>query len=465
MKSTYNIQKKSFTFAAIMLLLVFCGCEDYLEVDEPVGQIHSATVFNDENTATAAITSLYAMLRDRVILTGNSNGIGSLMGLYSDELDYYGPPGESMEHFYNHQILASDLRVMELWDNAYHLIYMCNASLEGIVESEILTNEMKEQLSGEVLFIRGLVHFYLVNMFGDIPYIKSTDYQLNATARRMDVETVYDNILSDLLESKNLLPLEYPSWERIRANKLVASALLARVYLSMEQWNLAEIEAGLLINNSSLFNLEADVANEFLKESTSAILQFKPKNDGDNTLEGSTYIFSSVPPPLVALNNSLVQNMEDGDLRRQFWIGEITDGSSTWYFPFKYKQNLNTGSSLEYSIVFRIAEQYLIRAEAHLWQGNLVAAKNDLNVIRARAGLEISTASTPQEILDAIVQERRFELFSEYGHRWFDLRRLDLAGTVLSRVKIGWKPTDNLLPIPESELLLNPNLEPQNPGY
>ncbi|MGB3345422.1 MAG: RagB/SusD family nutrient uptake outer membrane protein [Aequorivita sp.] len=465
MKSTYNLQKTAINFSALMLLLLFGGCEDYLEVDEPVGQIATATVFNDENTATAAITSLYGMLRDRVILTGNSNGIGSLMGLYSDELDYYGAPGESMEHFYNHQILASDLRVKELWDNAYHLIYMCNAALEGIEESETLTHEMKEQLSGEVLFIRGLVHFYLVNIFGDIPYIKTTDYQLNAKAKRMAEETVYDNILTDLLESKNLLSMEYPTGERTRANKWVVSAFLARVYLYMEQWHLAELEAGELINNTSMFNLEPELANVFLKESTSAIFQFKPKNEGDNTLEGSTYIFSTVPPPLMALNNSLVQDMEDEDLRRQFWIQELTDGSNTWYFPIKYKQNLNTGSSLEYSIVFRIAEQYLIRAEAHLMQGNLTVAKNDINVIRTRAGLENSTASTTQEILNAIIQERRFELFSEYGHRWFDLRRLDRAGAVLSPIKIGWKPTDILLPIPESELLLNPNLEPQNPGY
>ena len=108
---------------------------------------------------------------------------------------------------------------------------------------------------------------------------------------------------------------------------------------------------------------------------------------------------------------------------------------------------------------------YLIRAEARVFFGDLEGAKNDLNKIRNRASLANTPAETEQELLDAIIQERRIEFFSELGHRFFDLKRTGKINNTLSPVKLGWNVMDALWPIPESELLLNPNLLPQNPGY
>jgi hypothetical protein len=213
------------------------------------------------------------------------------------------------------------------------------------------------------------------------------------------------------------------------------------------------------------FSLEEDVANVFLKESSETIWQLKPKYGGDNANEGTTFYIGVGPPQVAALRPAFIQDMETGDLRRQHWVGEVTNNTATWYFPYKYKEHQNTGTSLEYSIVFRLAEQYLIRAEARARQGNIAGAQQDLNIIRQRAGLQNTTASTKEELLEAILAERRFELFSEHGHRWFDLRRTGRAGEVLPPIKSGWKSTDVLLPIPEEELLMNPNLKPQNPGY
>jgi hypothetical protein len=112
-----------------------------------------------------------------------------------------------------------------------------------------------------------------------------------------------------------------------------------------------------------------------------------------------------------------------------------------------------------------MAEQYLIRAEARLKQGNIIGAQDDLNKIRVRAGLPITTAMTQEELKQAILDERRVEMFTEHGNRWFDIRRHGVVGEILSPIKPGWSPTNILLPIPEYELLINPNLLPQNPGY
>ncbi|RNL90330.1 RagB/SusD family nutrient uptake outer membrane protein [Sinomicrobium pectinilyticum] len=433
-------------------------------MDAPFGQLPHEEVFKDEATATSAVTTLYAKLRDEVLICGGQTGVGFLMGLYADELDYYAL-AQPAETFYRHQVIASDITVNNLWNSAYNMVYMSNSVLEGLENSQSLAEETKNQLKGEALFVRALVHFYLVNLFGDVPYITITNYRENDKVTRTPEIEVYENIVEDLTKAKSLISNTYITGERTRPNKWVVSALLARVYLYLEQWQDAEIESSQVINTTTLYDLQVSIDEVFLKESPSAIWQLKPKNEGDNTAEGTLFFLSSGPPQISALNPALVQEMEDGDLRKQHWISEVTDGNTTWYFPYKYRQNQNTGTSLEYSIVFRLAEQYLIRAEARARQGNVPGAQQDINVMRERAGLSDITASSTEELIQVILKERRFELFTEHGHRWFDLRRSGLAGQVLAPVKPGWTPTDILLPIPEAELLMNPNLQPQNQGY
>lgn len=449
----------------ILLSFSLSGCEDFLETDAPLGQLPHDAVYANEATATAAVTSLYGKLRNEVLLTGSASGMGVLMGLYADELDYYGYPGDTYETFYLHNILAADPATQSIWDSAYSLIYNSNSVLEGLETSTGLTVELKRQLKGETLFVRGLVYFYLVNLFGDIPYPTATEYQGNSQIRKETIPEVYNRIKTDLWEAKSILGDGYPTGERIRANKAAVSALLARVFLYNGQWMEAETESSSIIANESLYLLETDLNKVFLRESSSAILQLKPKNEGSNTQEAATYIFDFSPPPFVALSPTLVEAMEPTDLRKSHWIGEVSDGSRAWYYPAKYKEQFNTGTTIEYSIIFRLAEQYLIRAEARANQNNITGAQQDLNAIRNRAGLENTTASTQGELKLAILRERRLEMFAEQGHRWFDIRRLGMANEILAPIKSGWKATDILLPIPESEILLNPNLEPQNPGY
>ncbi|WP_121196115.1 RagB/SusD family nutrient uptake outer membrane protein [Mucilaginibacter gracilis] len=142
----------------------------------------------------------------------------------------------------------------------------------------------------------------------------------------------------------------------------------------------------------------------------------------------------------------------------------IYQGTPYYYFS-KYKQKLtNTTATGEYVTYLRLAEQYLIRAEARAKQGNLAGAIADINVIRTRAGLLNTTAVLQPDILLAIEQERRIELFGEYGHRWNDLRRTGRANAVLGALKTTWTANAALYPIPKTEIQNNSNLT-QNPGY
>jgi hypothetical protein len=119
----------------------------------------------------------------------------------------------------------------------------------------------------------------------------------------------------------------------------------------------------------------------------------------------------------------------------------------------------------EYSMILRFAEQYLVRAEARAHLNNLAGAKEDLDVIRSRAGLpELADDLSQDQMLLAVEQERRIELFAEWGHRWFDLRRTGRSLEVLSPLKPGITTTDLYYPIPLDAMNTNPNLV-QNEGY
>jgi hypothetical protein len=161
------------------------------------------------------------------------------------------------------------------------------------------------------------------------------------------------------------------------------------------------------------------------------------------------------------------------DLRLSNWIGHVTADNITYYYPNKYKISVGPFAVTEYEIVFRLAEQYLIRAEARAQQNKLTgvnSASSDLNMILSRAGLPVTTATSQTGLLNAILLERQKELFTEWGHRWLDLKRagkIDAVMSVVCPLKGGtWSPYKSLYPILQSEIDKNPGMTgQQNPGY
>jgi hypothetical protein len=459
LKLTYNFISLS------LLCLLLDGCDSFVEVELPTSQLTGNTIFDDKNTANAALANIYAQIRDNGLMTGKSNGISNLLGNYTDELTFYGADGNSAKDFYNNTVIPSNTTVTGWWNNSYKQIYAANAIIEGVSNTTKLAESDKNQLLGEALFIRALLHFYLINLFDNIPYITTTSYQTNAIVSRKPVHEVYADIITDLQKAITLLPDNYISAGRVRPNNSTATALLARIYLYNNHWDSAEQTATLVIKNTNLYPLENNIDKVFLKESTSTIWQLIPSTAGKNTDEGTVFIFNSGPPTLVTLRNDLVTAFTTDDLRRTHWIKAISSSTSTWYHVNKYKQRIPSGISLEYSIVLRIEEQYLIRAEARAQLNKLAEAKKDLNKIRNRAGLQNTTANTAEEVIEAILNERKLEFFTEQGHRFFDLKRTGNLDNILSGKKSGWNTTDRLFPIPDSELRVNPNLLPQNEGY
>ncbi len=165
-----------------------------------------------------------------------------------------------------------------------------------------------------------------------------------------------------------------------------------------------------------------------------------------------------------------MNSFEPGDQRRSNWVDSVIVGSTTYYYPYKYKIGLVNTPTAEYSTILRLGEQYLIRAEAKAQQGNIQGASADLDAIRTRAGLADTAANTQADLLTAIQHERQVELFTEWGHRWLDLKRTGAVDAVMGTggacaAKGGtWNTNWQLYPIPLSELQANPNIK-QNQGY
>ena len=185
-----------------------------------------------------------------------------------------------------------------------------------------------------------------------------------------------------------------------------------------------------------------------------------------NTLQGNYFILRTVPPTTVSLNLDLVNDFESNDKRRTMWIAEKKDTKgNSYYYPYKYKQQTNTTSTLEYSIIQRVEEQYLIRAEAYIEKGQTALGLQDLNKIRTRSGILGINNLDKNYLLEALLKERRNEYFTEWGQRFYDLKHFGKLDDKMMMVKSNWKSYFKIFPIPEKELLINPNLAPQNEGY
>ncbi len=457
-------------FILIFIFFISTSCNKFIEVPNPTTQIDRSTVFSSDATATSAVLGIYSSMMQQYTMASVNSSL--FPGLSADEFTAYSGD-QDLEQFYSNTINASNDYLNGYWGNAYQYIYGANSILEGLNDNEGVSITVKQQLTGEAKFIRAFCYFYLTNLFGDVPLILSTDYSQTAVAARTSRQLVYDQIIADLTDAQNDLSDQYlegdntSGMDRGRPNKWAATALLARVNLFLGNWNGATALSTSVINQSGEYNLVYDLDSVFLANSSEAIWQLVPVPTGINaTWEGYVYILFAAPYNSygVSLNSNLVNAFESGDQRKVHWVDSIQISGFTYYYAYKYK--VSSGNTLtEYYMVLRLSEQYLIRAEARAMSGDLTGAMSDLNVIRNKAGLSNSNASDLPSLLAAIQNERRFELFSEWGHRWLDLKRTGTANTILSPVKSpSWQPYDTLYPIPKTEIQNDPNLT-QNPNY
>jgi hypothetical protein len=352
--------------------------------------------------------------------------------------------------FLYHTLTADNNDLETVWAAIYKVVNQANFIITKVpaIKDATLTQAYRNQLLGEGYFIRALAYFDLARTFGGVqlfltPTLKVSDKL--GKLRSTQAQT-YAQALSDLNAAEPLLPA---TTVRDRATQKTVWALRARLNLYLQQWAAAETDAGRLIADSAIYKLVAPYNTFFTKTNTTeSVFELSysiayPNPMFSNWKSGGNY----VPNDSVRL---LLTDPAVGGGR-----SALINISGTKTLGILYPQS--NGTDPVY--VIRIAELWLIRAEARAQQDDLAGALADLNAVRARAGVGVSGAVSKEEVLTAIESERRVE-FALEPHRWFDLVRTGRASAVLN-------VTDArryVFPIPTPERLADPTLD-QNPGY
>jgi len=454
------------TLLYLLIIVGLLSCDDFLEVGSNASELDIELVFKNDNTAIAALEGIFHELQFTGFASGNAQSITFLGNTLADDAQEYAITNNRYD-FYTNSLRANNGTNNIIWSSAYKQLYNTNALLEGIQDNVDLTEVAKNRIEGESKFLRAFIYYYLVHLYDEVPLVLTTDYNINQSLARTPIDEIYNQIQKDLEEALIYLPEDYvhSEGEPIRPTKYAAYTLLARLALWKEDYPNAINYASEVIDSDKYSLIDLD--DVFKATSAESIWQLAPGNPNIGANEGYHYILENNPNSnsfsSLALTEDFLSIWEADDARYDNWINVYTEGTDNYYYPFKYKIK-SGGDSEEYSMVIRFAELYLIRAEAYAKSGNVQVALNDLNKIRNRAGLQDWTTADVPDIEQAVLDERRRELFSEWGHRWLDLKRFGVIDVVLGQKKPTWQPHAKLLPIPEQDILHNPFLT-QNPGY
>lgn len=439
-------------FIYLFYILLFTNCSSFLEVD-PKSSISGDGIIKDETSANAAISGVYDALRSYYSV--NYQSIAYLSG---DNVQWTGSQSQIQE-FINHKVNPENGTIASTWNGIYTTINRANNVIRTIAnyEGDGIPTAVKDKVLGQAYAIRGLAYFDLARVWGGVPLINEPTAKVgdNIGIARSTVEHTYQQVLDDLNLAEGLLT---STTDRFAFTKKTVWALKARYYLYQKNWEKARDYAKLLIDDQSNYELIAPYYAFF-------------KNDVTGTRESVFELFYSINEPNP--HRAQWQPQTNGGTRQ--WapsdplIALLTntstagarsvliakDNQNRWYGDLYYRS-----SGADPTYVIRIAELYLIRAEAYAELNEYNLALADLNKVRKRALLPDNLFTTSKsDLLLWIENERRLE-FAFEAHRWFDLVRTGRAQQVLG---IG-ESFRLLLPIPYSQILADPALK-QNPGY
>lgn len=453
------MKRYSYLFILFFGLSVFSGCEDTLDI-EPTTGVDSEESITDEVSLNRAALGTYSAMQDF-----DYYGLRYLLyqDVYADNMQHRGTFTTDVE-VSTRNIRASNLQLASTWSGIYTTINRANIVIRGAEELEDLDEETRNRYIAEMRFIRALAHFDLLRVFGGVPVITTpttTIPEVQNVGRSSEAE-VYDAVIDDLLFAEENLG-DAISNAPYRASSLAATALLARVFLQQGNNAAAEASANTVIE-SEQFTLLDNFGDLWVREGNSESifeLNFTPfdanglGSASDPRTGGQKFYLRQ------AFFNEFAASAEQGDVR----FDQTTRFERNRNRLLKYEDVAENADNVP---IIRLAEMYLIRAEARARQGAPLAPAplqviNDINMIRERAGLAPVLVLTNAQALEEILEQRRFEFVGE-GMRFMDLKRYDLTCELLGFCEDEGEAFRNLWPIPLQQIEVNPELE-QNPGY
>lgn len=480
------MKRKTLTIALFAGLGLLSSCSDFLDI-KPFSSIDDTKAVTNIQQATAAITGVYDGLQ-------SSNYYGRNFSVFGDVLtDNISVPAKNSGRFIaeaSWQLLKGTADVTNFWDRAYSTINRANNIINANIIYDV-NNEAKEkaeftQIKGEALALRAMIHFDLVRIFAQnyafttdanhlgIPYVKKHDQ--NGKPARNTVKEVYQFIIADLTEALSLVTEDGRTFQGAPLNPYIMSpwaikALLARVYLTMNDFNNAKKYAVDVIDNGG-FDLVSNanyVSSWGELKSSESIFTLAFNNVDYNGTDGLGYIFIEKGYGDMQANPVLVNLYSSSDIRKQMFARGVKSGNTSNYYTKKFP-GFGGVPGLDNINVIRLSEIYLIAAEACAKATPIDEdkARFYLDQIRQRAiPTAPSVSATGDELISEILLEKRKELAFE-NHYFFDLKRLqkNVTGAKINNTNVVTTyPSDKFAwPIPQRETDVNNNMV-QNPGY
>lgn len=491
--------KKLFLYILPLLPLSFItiGCSKFLK-ESPKSLVTIDNYYKTEQDAVSAVNSIYSYLNSTS--SGTTAGVYHstfwvAMGLASDELlnNQYGAP--QYDQLANFTVSSTNAAVKEIWAMHYKTITIANIALSRIPVINMNT-ELRERLLGEAKFLRALMYFNMVRMFGKVPLL--IDENVPLYPQPTETSAIYKQIVQDLTDAVAVLPRSYPAGNgKGRATWGAAKSLLGEVYLTMANWEQASVSFKEVIDSKeyALWDDFADVFKLSSRNGKEAVFSvgFGDAGGAISFWEVGQFQVRLLPPDLSVENVQNAQGWQVPTLylfnafepndRRRFvtFITSIKnkDGSYKEIRPYiqKYWDRVaepkGNESSNDFPVI-RYADVLLSYAEAENELNRTNNALAYLNMIRKRARFNGSlyqnilpdySGLAQQQIRDVLLKERMFEFVAE-GKRWFDLVRAKKLESQVPLAKPGVTPAvkSYLFPIPQYEIDLNKNLI-QNNGY
>lgn len=495
---TYKIKT---AFLSLVLCTVTFSCQDFL-TENPQNTVSQNNYYQTEQDAIAAVNAIYSYLGSYNLdfagpFAGNTAGAYHSTFWITADLASDNMKNNQLGAIYNDQLAnfsynSDNANLLEIWRVHYKIIFLANIAVSRI--PGINMNEAtRSRLVNEAKFLRGLMYFNLVRMFGPVPLLLGEDNPLEPGAA--PTEAVYEQITSDLKDA-SALPKDGQIQEG-RATQGAAQALLAKVYLTQKDFANASAEAKKVIDSNvySLWDNYADAFKLAARNGKEAIFSV---GFGDG---GGTISFWEVGQFNVRLLPVELSNARDKVNNTQGWqtvtkdlhdayLPADTRKAATYMTSFtgddgktvtlnniyikKYWDEAadpTAGGSTNDFPVIRYSDVLLMYAEAQAELGNFPIANANINIVKRRAGLPAVNITAIEAFREAILDERRKEFIGE-GQRWFDLVRTNKLNDKVHKAKDAEYTTPipvlsqnyQVFPIPQQERDVNPNL-PQNPGF
>ena len=483
MKLKYNL------IAIALLGFSFSSCSDFLE-QNPQTDLSENDFYKTADDIASAVNGVYSSLQEGDIY-GNWYVFGEIPSDNTrNQLSGSVTTQNEFDQFY---IDTQNSMIANFWKAAYKVINRTNTVLGRIDGIEINT-ELANRYKLECKFIRALMYFNLVRVYGDVPLVlKEISISESYDILREPKENVYNQIIADLKEAQDL-PVSYSTAEDGRATQGAAKALLANVYMTLHKYAEAETILAEIINSGRYSLLENTPGSlnidgyknvfspvnhnskegifeiQFLKggygEGSNYANNFAPENSGTNVVAVGGTGGNNIP------EMDIYNAYEEGDLRRDFSmsLGYYDNRKNNEWVESRYVCKFmdvpyqNNDASNNYPVI-RYADVILMYAEALNQNGKTAEACKYLNMTRRRGFGYQTTETSPVDLQTTdkaqfalmVEQERRVELAFE-NHRWFDLIRTGRAVEVMRSKGFSLNETNLICPIPQKQIDVNPKL-------